>query len=188
MRRYAWLVCVLLLASTNALAMRCGNRIVADGTQDFQVRERCGAPFWTDAYTKVEVVGAYGPLEQQRSVQFDVWYYNFGPRQLMRQLIFRDGVLVREDTLGYGVAALGGDCNPSRDYAGYSAGELIARCGEPATRRSRTDTVVRRPTPGIELWRDQRREEWVYDFGDARSLRILQLVNGRVSGVEIVPR
>lgn len=179
---------LLSLAAPEAFAMRCGNRLVTEGTQDFQVRERCGDPFWTDRYTSVDVFGAYGPEERQRSVQYDVWYYNFGPRQLMRRFLFRDGQLLREDTLGYGVDEIGAGCNPLRDYRDLSAGELVARCGEPASRRVMNDTVVRRPAPGVERWRDLRREEWIYDFGDARSLRLLRLVNGRVEGAETMPR
>ena len=133
-------VFALLLAAPTAHAMRCGNRLVTDGAQDFQVRERCGEPFWADRYTSVEIIGRDGPVEHQREVQFDVWYYNFGPHQLMRQLVFRDGLLEREQTLGYGVDEIGEDCDPNRLLGGLSAGELVARCGEPASRRSRTDT------------------------------------------------
>jgi Protein of unknown function (DUF2845) len=179
---------MLSLAAPNAFAMRCGNRLVDAGLQDFQVRERCGEPFWIDRYSSVDVIGAYGPLEQQRTVQFDVWYFNFGPRQFMRQLIFRDGVLLREETLGYGVNDIGDSCSPNFDYAGFSVGELFARCGAPASRRSETDTIVRRPAPGVERWRDQRRESWVYDFGDDRFLRIVHVVDGRVSGADLVQR
>lgn len=188
MKRTVLLVLVLLFAAPSAFAMRCGNRLVDPGAQDFQVRERCGDPFWTDRYTNIDVFGADGPLEQQRSVQFDVWYYNFGPRQLMRQMIFRDGVLMREETLGYGVDTIGNDCNPNFNYSGFSVGELYARCGEPALRRSEIDTIVRRPAPGVERWRDQRRESWIYDFGDDRFVRIARVVNGRVDGMELVRR
>lgn len=179
---------VLLLAAPDAPAMRCGNRIVSQGAQDFQVRDRCGDPFWTDRYTDVEVIGAYGPLERQSSVQFDVWYYNFGRHQLMRRLLFRDGVLLREETLGYGVDEIGDDCDPDRMPDGLSVGELVARCGEPASRRSQYDAIVRRPIPGVEQWRDQRREQWVYDFGDSRFVSIVTLSDGHVSGVERVQR
>lgn len=186
MRRTALLILVLLLASPHAFAMRCGNRLVTEGDQDFQVRDRCGDPFWTDRYTNVEIIGAHGPIEEQREVQFDIWYYNFGPRQLLRQLIFRDGRLLREDTLGYGVDEIGDDCR--RVLGNLSAGELVARCGEPASRRSQTDTLVRRPARGIELWHDQRREDWIYDSDDSEFVRIVRLVDGRVTGVDRVRR
>ena len=182
------LALLALLASAPAAAMRCGNRLVTDGAQDFQVRERCGDPFWTDRYSDVVVIGRDGPLESQREVQYDVWYYNFGPRQLMRRLVFRDGLLAQEDTLGYGVDRIGEDCDPDRLLGGLSAGELVARCGEPASRRSHGDTIVRRPLPGVERWRDQRREDWVYDFGDRRYVRMVHLVDGRVDTVESLTR
>ena len=188
MKKPALLFLLLLLASTDAFAMRCGNRLVGDGTQDFQVRDRCGEPYWIDGYSNIEIVGARGPLEQQREVRFDIWYYNFGPSQLLRRLTFRDGVLLAEDTLGYGVDEIGDDCGPNRSLDGMSAGELVARCGEPASRRNRSDTIVHRPRPGIELWRDQRREEWVYDVGDRERVRLVQLVDGRVTGVDRVRR
>lgn len=181
-------VLFLLFAAPGVHAMRCGSYVINQGLQDFQVRDRCGEPFWTDRYTSVDVVGAWGPEEVQRTVQYDVWYYNFGPRQFMRKFLFRDGALMREETLGYGVDEIGADCNPMRDYAGFSAGELYARCGEPVSRRIENDTLVRRPAPGLERWRDRRREEWIYDFGEMRFLRVVRLVNGRVDGTDTLAR
>lgn len=186
MYRHALLLLTLLLASPSAFALRCGSRLVGEGDQDFQVRERCGEPFWTDRYVNVEIIGAHGALEQQREVQFDVWYYNFGPRQLMRRLVFGDGRLLQEDTLGYGVNEIGDDCHRVLDD--LSVGELVARCGEPLSRRSQNTTFVRRPARGIERWHDQRREEWIYDIGDRDFVRIVRLVDGRVTGIERVRR
>jgi len=188
MKKYVLFAILLLLASPSAFAMRCGTRIVTEGTQDFQVRERCGEPFYADTYVSTEVFGAYGPVQNYRDVQYDVWYYNFGPRHLMRRFVFRDGVLAREETLGYGVDEIGSDCNPNRDYRGFSVGELIARCGEPASRRTYYDTLVRRPIPGYERYRDQRREEWIYDFGEDRFLRSMVLIDGRVETINTIER
>jgi hypothetical protein len=188
MKRNVFLAIVLLLASPAALAMRCGSRVVVAGAQDFQVRERCGEPFYADTYYTTEVIDARGPIAAYRDVQYDVWYYNFGPRNLMRRLVFRDGALAGEDTLGYGVDAIGEDCNPSRDYRGVSVGELVARCGEPVSRRTNIDTIVHRPAPGRARYREQRREEWIYDFGESRFLRSFVLVDGRVESIDTLTR
>ncbi|MDR2011532.1 MAG: DUF2845 domain-containing protein [Rhodanobacter sp.] len=188
MLRYLLPLLLLIFATPDAFAMRCGSRIIGEGAQDFQVRDRCGHPFWTDSYTGIEIIGTHGPVEQQRSVQYDIWYYNFGPSQLMRRLVFADGVLLREETLGYGVDVIGNECNPNRIFDGFTAGELFARCGAPVSRRQMTDALVRRPLRGVELWRDQRREDWVYDFGDRRFLRVVHIVDGRVTGAELVQR
>ena len=188
MNRLAFVALLLLFASPSAFAVRCGSNLVTEGSRDFQVRSRCGDPFYADTYVSTEVFGANGPVAQYRDVQYDVWYYNFGPRQLMRRLVFRDGVLAREETLGYGVDAIGDDCNPNRDYRGVSIGELVARCGEPASRRTSYDTLVHRPSPGYLRYRDQRREEWIYDFGEDRFLRSFLLIDGRVEDIDTVQR
>jgi len=188
MNRLALFALLLLFASPSAFALRCGTNLVTEGSQDFQVRVRCGDPFYADAYVATEVFGVDGPVQRYRDVQYDVWYYNFGPRQLMRRFVFRDGVLAREDTLGYGVDEIGTDCNANRDYRGVSIGELVARCGEPASRRTNYDTLVRRPAPGYLRYRDQRREEWIYDFGEDRFLRSFLLIDGRVEDIDTVDR
>ena len=121
-------------------------------------------------------------------MQYDVWYYNFGPRYLMRRFVFRDGVLLREETLGYGVDEIGDDCNPNRDYRGVSVGELSRAA---ASRRRAGPTTTRwfgGPIPGYERYRDQRREEWIYDFGENRFLRLFHLVDGRVDDIESIER
>lgn len=182
------LVVLLLAASSSAHALRCGSRIISEGDRDIQVRERCGEPFWNDSYSGVDVLDRGGPFERQREVQWNVWYFNFGPSALMQRLVFVDGILRRAETLGYGVREIGGDCNANASFAGLSTGELVARCGEPASRRRSNDAVVFRPGPRIESWRDPRREEWIYDFGDERLLRVLQLAEGKVTSVEVIGR
>ena len=48
-----------------------------------QVRNACGAPFWFDTYTSLEILGRGGPIEEQREVYWEVWYYNFGSSMFM---------------------------------------------------------------------------------------------------------
>lgn len=45
---------------SSAHALRCGSRLVLDGDQDFQVRDRCDQPYWIDRYTGLDVQGAGG--------------------------------------------------------------------------------------------------------------------------------
>lgn len=188
--RQVWILIALLLmvASPAALALRCGDRVVVDGAREFQVRERCGEPFWSESWIGVDIVGRYSVLESQREVQWSVWYYNFGPRALMQRLVFREGNLERSDTLGYGVREIGDSCRATMNFTGMSSGELVAHCGQPASRREARDSVVYRPGPSIENWREQRREEWIYDFGDSRLLRVVNLLNGKVTGVDALAR
>jgi hypothetical protein len=177
-----------MLASPAAMALRCGNRVVSDGDRDFQVRDRCGDPYWSETWIGVDIAGRYSALESQREVEWSVWYYNFGPRALIQRLVFVDGNLQFSETLGYGVREIGDSCRANLNFTGMSSGELVARCGQPAHRRLSSDGLVYRPAPGLENWRQQRREEWTYDFGSNQLLRVLRLVNGQVESVQTLSR
>lgn len=178
------LLCLLLLLAAPASALRCGTRVVADGDRDFTVRERCGEPFYIDQFASVSVRGANGPLETQSEDIYDVWYYNFGPRRLMVRLLFLNGRLEHEETLGYGVNTLGDSCNLDGLTAGTSAGEIVAYCGEPAGRRNQRRASVRRDHFGNERHTPVRVEEWTYDLGSSRLLRVLTLQNGRLQSID----
>lgn len=179
---------LLLAAAGDALALRCDGRLLGVGDTEIKARATCGEPYWIDRFVDTEIVGAGRPVEMQRDVPIELWYYNFGPRRLLVRLLFRAGELVREDTLGYGVAAIGEDCRPKLALAGLSAGELYAHCGEPLTRRVINGLVVRRPARGIEHWRDLRDEDWIYDPGPGHLLRNVHLRNGQVTSVEALAR
>lgn len=182
MKRLA-LFCLLLALAAPAQALRCGTRVIDDGDRDFAVRERCGEPFYVDQFTSVSVRGADGPVETQVEDVYDVWYYNFGPRKLMVRLLFLNGRLQREETLGYGVTALGDSCNLDSLSAGTSAGEIIAYCGQPASRRNQRRANVNRDNFGNERYTAVRVEEWTYDLGESRLLRVLTIQNGRLQSV-----
>ncbi len=108
-----------MLASDPAYAFRCKSKIVKDGMHELQVIAICGEP------TAVRHIGyalrgynigrhnrypgnlstgrtypGYGSLVQE--VVVTEYVYNFGPRKLMRRLIFEGGLLVNIETIGYG--------------------------------------------------------------------------------------
>jgi hypothetical protein len=110
------LATLLLLAAGPAEAFRCGNRIVAEEMHEVEVRRACGEPTtmrhigrtlrsinipierrhggWTTRYFP-----GYGLVQE---VVVTEYVYNFGPRKLMRRLLFEGGVLVQIESLGYG--------------------------------------------------------------------------------------
>ena len=111
------LVVVTLLLSDPAHAFRCGSKLVRDGMHEQQIIAICGQP------TSIRYIGhtirafdyrsrvghggyayyrnpGYGGLATE--VVVTEYVYNFGPRKLMRRLIFEGSVLVRIETIGYG--------------------------------------------------------------------------------------
>jgi hypothetical protein len=186
--RRAVLCLALLLASGGAHALRCDGRLVGRGDHAIQVRERCGEPYWTDGYSEFLIAGEGGPLEQRTERTIEAWYYNFGANRLLRKLVFIDDRLVREETLGYGYATLGSDCRLDALPIGTPAGVIVARCGLPASRSQRYGDLTRRDEHGIARRRVVRREEWVYDIGRDRDLRLLRILDGRLQGIERLNR
>ena len=112
------LLIALLLGSAPAHAFRCGNRIVVRDMHETEVRVACGEPTTMRhlrytiraieypyhrgggaGFSKRHFPG-YGHLTEE--VIVTEYVYNFGPRKLMRRLVFEGGVLESIETLGYG--------------------------------------------------------------------------------------
>lgn len=114
----ATLLIATLLLTTPAAAFRCGSKLVKDGMLESQVVAICGQPSsmrdlgvvlrgydyrftrrigpgWTEYHRPG--VGGY-----VQEVVLTEYVYNFGPRRLMRRLLFEGGVLVTIESAGYG--------------------------------------------------------------------------------------
>ena len=111
-------IALLLLFAEPAQAFRCGSKLVKDGMHEAQVVAVCGeqttrrnlgvavrnydyryhrgtSPGWSSYRNP-----GYGSFTQE--VIITEYVYNFGPRKLMRRLIFEGGVLVTIESIGYG--------------------------------------------------------------------------------------
>lgn len=175
---------LLLVVALPASAMRCGSNLIDTGDNDFKVHDRCGEPFWTEQYVRVEVFGARTEHEVQEEVPYEVWYYNFGPQSFMLALTFRNGRLEGIEQLGYGVKEIGGDCDLMSYGSGMAGAAVVAHCGPPAARRRINDTVVLRDRRSRhESYIPDWKEDWVYRF-DGGDTRVAHVHNGRLQGIE----
>ena len=138
----------LLATSTEVWAVRCGNRLVNTGDPISRAARFCPEPFWVEEW---RAPGAGNNQYQfppgQRTHRssglvtyhaaatdyFEAWYINFGSRKLMRRLVFRNGYLDYEDTLGYGFKSLPRKkCRASDlETAGRTLAEIFLKCGPP---------------------------------------------------------
>ena len=95
-------------ATASADAMRCGSRLIRDGTTQIEVRDLCGEPNDVQSHYILRrptyfVGGRYHSFgDQMVEVPVEVWTYNFGPYKLMRRIRFVDGLVDEIETLGYG--------------------------------------------------------------------------------------
>lgn len=110
---------VLLLLAAPAEAFRCNSKLVKDGMHEQQVLAICGEPatvrhlgYALRGYDIARNHRYPGGLNTGRSypgrgnlyqeVVVTEYVYNFGPRKLMRRLIFEGSVLVTIESIGYG--------------------------------------------------------------------------------------
>jgi hypothetical protein len=101
-----------------AEAFRCGSKLVKDGMHEVQVTAICGEPatrrdlgvavrYYDYRYFRESSPGGRlyrtpGSGTYASEVVITEYVYNFGPRKLMRRLLFEGGVLVTIESIGYG--------------------------------------------------------------------------------------
>jgi hypothetical protein len=109
MKNYSMPVLLFLfvIGINDALALRCGNRIIREGDHKTDVLQRCGEPDYAE--TRLGVEGSrlrhnrgVLEIENYEQVVIDEWVYNFGPRKLKQFLLFENSVLKETRNLGYG--------------------------------------------------------------------------------------
>lgn len=158
-----------------AHAMRCGNALVQEGDPQYRVLKRCGEPSYRDAYS-LDVVPGVAAL-----VDVEVWYYDFGPQSLIEVLHFENGTLTRITTAGYGFNTNPPrHCEPEAIRQGMTKYELLQTCGEPQDRHEYTEFLQSGNRRLGSAYIPVRIEEWTYDFGPGRLLRLVRLANGKV--------
>jgi hypothetical protein len=184
MKPAGWLGTLMLLIAfaPSAHALRCGSDLTHAGDYEFQVRTRCGEPFWSESHYRVESFGNKD-VRVEREIQYTDWYYNFGTSQFMVRMTFRDGQLTAEEKLGRGVDEIGAGCDGTRLLRGWSSGELVAYCGEPVQRYEHYATVAHRVAHHAYAQDEDVSEDWIYDFG-GDLVYVAHLINGRVGNVE----
>jgi hypothetical protein len=170
---------MLLSSAAEAQSLRCDGRILAVGDRPFDAIVICGEPDLR-APVRLELPGGGLALPYE-----EVWYYNFGPRRLLRAVRIRGERIVAIESLGYGFPVDSpGACRPEDLRAGMSALELRARCGEPADRRQRLRSFAAGAHHPLAPAAAMIEEQWIYDFGPRRLYRVVTLVEGRIADVQ----
>lgn len=115
---------LLVCLSSQAASMRCGRNLVTTGDHQGELLLSCGNPifasyrtiyrsgiprgrtrFFDNRFRNYSDLTSRELLSHQRSVvevPVEVWTYNFGPRQFMREVTIVGGVVESFKTLGYG--------------------------------------------------------------------------------------
>jgi len=106
-RRQVLLAMATLAFAGDALALRCGHKLVQIGDHKAEVLEKCGEPDSVDERRAIRgsrFRHPYGALEIDHfeEILIEEWIYNFGPRKFQQFLEFENGELKKIKNLGYG--------------------------------------------------------------------------------------
>lgn len=174
------LLMVFALAQPAEAAFRCGNSHVDVGDWPAEVEQRCGEPDYRTAYPTATIPGL-GVVQTEEH-----WYYNRGPQRLVKRLVFRDGKLIRDETLGHGFHVSGTPrCDSGTLRHIGNEYELVARCGQPASKRMEWQIPPGRDHP--ENWQTLNPvliQEWLYEFSANQFRQVVTLRNGKVVSVD----
>jgi len=175
-----------LQASADSIS--CDGGIVSNGDAVVDLLMKCGQPDWKESHQEEFTDRFDLNLRQRTYVTVEQWTYNFGPQQLLRIVTIRNGVVTGVQTgKQYGPSKdrepVKPECGDRIISTGETKGEVLAKCGEPFYRTSHNE----------ELWvplgqTGSRKvvvtvEEWTYNFGPQRFMRIITFRNSLVVDV-----
>jgi len=189
-------VILLLFMTTEAFALRCGNKLVDIGDRKIEVLEKCGNPLFVENWQE-EVIVYRGRLEKQirriSNIDIEEWTYNFGANRFIYFLRFVNGRLNRIEEGQVGSDRLipslpQPDCG-QRVEIGDRRIDVLRKCGKPVTTEKREDLrVTTSPTQEQNVFADRVSqvdiEEWTYNFGPTHFLLFIRLQRGRVTSME----
>jgi len=186
----AFLILIAVAGTASAApsdTLRCGNRLVSVGDNKAEVLIKCGSPAWKDDWTDQIITNPNSVDASRLSIDRERWVYNFGHNSFLRFLLFENGRLVNIATGGYGYDGghpSGRLCDSAEIQTGISQYEILQRCGEPAFKDTRQEEQFTSVDKNTNRLITKRIDEWTYNFGPNRFLRILKFENGRLVDVE----
>ncbi len=185
MTQHRWIAVVLTLVgaavSQSAFAFRCDGGLVTEGDSKVSVRAKCGIPTWTDIWREETIELPDTDFERSLVRINERWVYNPGPTKLLRIVTFRDGRVSAIETGGRGFSAIPGTrrCDVNSFALGVTSAEVAAKCGEPDSVERRYETISER-IPGGRRKVSVSIEEWTFNLGPSRFIRMLTFRNGEL--------
>lgn len=171
----------MLLWSTAAfgLQMRCNGSLVQAGDSQATVLKKCGKPAYRYLNPHYLAPGVNVLIDDE------TWYYDRGPNDLIKVLHFRQGVLKKITTAGYGFGpSPPRRCHPNQIYVGMTIYELLQTCGEPAQKTGYLEFRASDYPFAQNTYRSVRVALWTYDFGSGWIPRTVRLENGVVKEIK----
>jgi hypothetical protein len=193
MKKTAVLLGFLLLIATPyfdryAIALDCAGGIISTGDSRFDLLKKCGEPDFKDSHAE-EFFEQFGRgIGRKVIITVEEWTYNFGPSQFMRIVVLKNGTVadIREGNYGYRKDAKSDqhECGGPIVVIGDLKSDVLMKCGEPALKDAHQEEFGERVGNGLGQTVYVTVEEWTYNYGPNRFVRIFTFTNGKVSDIK----
>jgi hypothetical protein len=183
-----FLVCVTVApcADVLAAAFSCRGGIISTGDRSIDVLAKCGDPDYKESHQE-ELSERLGDNTKQKTyVTVEEWTYDFGPSQFMRIVVLKNGIVTDIRTGNYGypeqTEPAARECSEQIVSVGDSKADVLAKCGEPSLKDTHVEEF-REKLDGATRTVFVTVEEWTYNLGPSRFVRILTFRNSKLSGI-----
>ncbi len=173
-------------ADVLAAAVSCEGGIISTGDRSIDVLAKCGPPDSKESHREELSERLDDHTKQKVFVTVEEWTYNFGPSRFMRIVVLKNGVVSDIRTGNYGYTnqpePAARECSEQFVSIGDSKTDVLAKCGEPTLKGShREETGERLDTTERTVFVTV--EEWTYNPGPTRFVRILTFRNSRLTDI-----
>jgi hypothetical protein len=168
----------------SASTLDCAGGIVSDGDRRADLLMKCGEPDSKESHD--EVIGDRpGPgVRRKFFITVEEWTYDFGPSRFVRIVTLKNGTVSDIRAGNYGSSRSSKpdqrECGERIVSIGDSKSDVLAKCGEPAWKDGRQEAFHEQLGGGTVRRVFVTIEEWTYNFGPSRFVRIFTFRNGSV--------
>lgn len=180
----AMILLASLFAVVQAATLDCGSRTVSAGESRVDVLMACGEPDTKESRQEELIDKGDGSLKQKTIIIVEEWTYNFGPSQFMRIVTLRNGKVADIRVGDYGSSKSNKPEKPEFSdrivSLGDSMSDVTMKWGEPTWKDTRQEEFKEKLGIGQERKTIVTTEEWTYNFGTNRFVRILTFKNSNL--------
>lgn len=162
----------------------CDGGIVSSGDAAVGLIMKCGQPEWKESRTEEIIDTSDKDVKRKTYITVEEWTYDFGPQQFLRIVTLRNGVIAGIRTGRYGASkdgdAPGPACGGRVISIGDTKADILIKCGEPFSKSSHQEELKERLDDSSSRKVITIVEEWTYNFGPQRFMRVITFRNGTV--------
>jgi len=189
-RPLLWILYLMMATHTaviHAATLDCAGGIISAGDTRADMLAKCGEPDWKDSHDEEFIERLDQGVRRKTFVTVEEWTYNFGPSQFTRIVTLKSGKVtdIRTGKYGYSKDAkpASRECSEQIVSVGDAKSDVIVKCGEPAWKDIRQEEFREKIDAGQTRKTFVTIEEWTYNLGPNRFVRIFTFRNGKLADI-----